>query len=128
LGVFTFKSDNKNLYFKYVDVGSYSNKTKTWKWSWDNEHTPDRVKQGMERIKEFGERNNFTQLTTGLIDGDEYSGWEMTAITAKLLNGLGAYKIPQDHLDIYFVFSNELEQSQFDELKEKHVECGEHGS
>lgn len=128
LGIFTFKSDKGNLYFRYVDIGTYSRNTKTWKWSWDNAHTPDRVKEGMEKVKSFGEENGFSRLTTGLIDADEYTGWEMTAIAAKLLSGMGAYKAPVDHLDAYFVFVGELSQEQFEDLTENYVQCDEHGS
>ena len=44
-GVFHFESDDgRQLYFKYSLVGSFSEKTSTWKWSWDNEYikTSDR--------------------------------------------------------------------------------------
>jgi hypothetical protein len=52
----------------------------------------------------------------------------LTAITAKLLNAIGAYRIPQEHLSIYFVFTNELTQEQYEGLKDKYVECETHGT
>ena len=129
IGVFHFKADDgRNLYFKYLDVGSFSTKTNTWKWSWDNSSTPYNVKRGIEKIKDFGLINGFEQLTCGLIDGDEYTGWEMTVITAKLLSTIGMYRIPQEHLFIYFVFTNELTQDEYDSLKDKRVECEHHQS
>jgi hypothetical protein len=46
---FHFKSDDgRNLYFKYVDVGSFSTKTNTWNWSWDNDTTPKHVSYALE--------------------------------------------------------------------------------
>ena len=107
LGAFHFKSDDgRNLYFKYVDVGSFSTNTNTWNWSWDNKSTPEHVKKSMSMVKAFGETNSFNLLTQRLIDGDEYTGWAMTSISAKLLNAIGMYRAPSDHLFIYFIFTN----------------------
>ena len=130
IGAFHFKSDDgRNLYFKYVDVGSFSTKKNTWVWSWDNTSTPKHVAKELEKVKEYGEQNKFDELAHGLLeDGDEYTGWALTAIAAKLLNAIGAYRIPQEHLFIYFVFTNELTQEQYDGLKDKYVECELHGT
>lgn len=102
IGAFHFKSDDgRNLYFKYVDVGSFSTKLNTWMWSWDNKSTPKHVAKGLEKVKSYGEENNFKDLSQGLLEnGDEYTGWALTAVAAKLLNAIGAYRIPQEHLDI----------------------------
>jgi hypothetical protein len=127
IGAFHFKSDNgKNLYFKYVDVGSFSTKANTWKWSWDNKSTPLHVSQSLEKVKAFGQANNFEDLTNGLFNGDDYTGWAMTAVSAKLLNAIGAYRVPQEHLFIYFIFTNELTQEEYDALKDKYIACDTH--
>ena len=129
IGAFHFKSENgKNLYFKYVDVGSFSTKTNTWNWSWDNKTTPVHVSQQLEKVKAFGQTNNFEELTQGLLDGDEYIGWALTAISAKLLSAIGAYRVPHEHLFIYFIFRNELTQEEYDALKDKYIECDRHVS
>jgi hypothetical protein len=126
-GAFRFESDDgRNLYFKYVDVGSFSTKTNTWNWSWDNNTTPKHVSNAVEKVKAFGAANNFEQLTKGLFEGDEYTGWEMTAISAKMLNSIGSYRISQAHLFIYFIFTNELTQEEFEGLKDKYVSCDKH--
>jgi hypothetical protein len=50
IGAFHFKSDDgRNLYFKYIDVGSYSTKNDTWMWSWHNQSTPKHVAKGLEK-------------------------------------------------------------------------------
>ena len=127
LGAFHFKSDDgRNLYFKYVDVGSFSTNTNTWNWSWGNKSTPEHVKKSMSMVKAFGETNSFNLLTQRLIDGDEYTGWAMTSISAKLLNAIGMYRAPSDHLFIYFIFTNELTQEEYDSLKDKYISCGTH--
>lgn len=129
IGAFHFKSDDgRSLYFKYVDVGSFSTKADTWNWSWDNKSTPLHVSQQLEKVKIFGQTNNFGKLTQGLFNGDEYTGWAMTAISAKLLNAIGAYRVPQEHLFIYFIFTNELTQEEYEALKDKYINCDSHVS
>lgn len=104
-GVFHFESDDgRKLYFKYSLVGSF------------------------DEVKAFGEQNDFTSLTTGLIEADEYTGWEMTSIAAKILSSIGAYRFTQEHLTFYIVFSNELTQEQYDKWNEHAVTCESHGT
>jgi hypothetical protein len=127
IGAFHFKSyDGRNLYFKYVDVGSFSTKTNTWNWAWDNKSTPKHVSRPLEKVRSIGLIDNFEELTTGIFDGDEYTGWSMTAISARLLNAIGSYRVPDEHLFIYFIFTNELTQDQYDLLKDKYVDCSDH--
>jgi hypothetical protein len=129
IGAFHFKADDgRNLYFKYVDVGSFSTKANTWNWSWDNQSTPRHVKRQLEKVRAYGMVSNYSQLTTGLFNGDEYTGWEMTAVAAKLLSAMGMYRIPQEHLFIYFIFIDEFTPEQYDELKDKYVACDAHSS
>jgi hypothetical protein len=128
LGIFTLKFQEHEFYFEYVNVGSYSNKTQTWRWSWDNEYTPNSVKLGMDKIPEFGRGKGYESLTTGLIEGDIETGWQMTAMANTLIKGFGAYRAPSDPLDTYFLFTNEVDEETYKKLKEKHVECGTHGS
>jgi hypothetical protein len=52
----------------------------------------------------------------------------LTAITAKLLHGIGTYRIPHEHLFIYFVFTNELTQEEYDALEDRYIECATHGT
>jgi len=129
IGVFQFKSHRgENLYFKYIEVGSFSTNTNTWNWSWDNNSTPMRVRYGIEQIKEFGEANQFDKLTKGLFEGDEYTGWAMTAIANRLLGSIGSYRVPQDHLFIYFIFTKELNQGEYHTLKKNLILCDRHES
>ena len=43
----------------------------------------------------------------------------MTAVTAKLLSAMGAYRVPADHLFVYFIFTNELTQEEMIRAKTK---------
>ena len=76
----------------------------------------------------FGEENEFPTLTTGLIEADEYTGWGMTSISAKLLSAIGVYRFPEDHLTFYIIFTDELTKEQYDSLKDRAVTCESHGT
>ena len=54
-GLLTFSTGDQELNFKYFDVGSFSEKSNTWKWSWDNDSTLDNVKEKVNIVKEFGQ-------------------------------------------------------------------------
>nr|WP_133300149.1 DUF6882 domain-containing protein [Mucilaginibacter terrenus] len=127
IGAFHFKSsDGRNLFFKYVDVGSFSTKTDTWNWGWANTSTPKHVSRPLEKVRQIGSINNFEELTSGLYKGDEFTGWAMTAISANLLNAIGSYRIPHKHLFVYFIFTNELTLEEYNQLKDKYVDCASH--
>lgn len=127
IGAFHFKSnDERNLYFKYIAVGSFSTNDNTWKWLWGNDSTPGYVQRAFEKVKAFGHANNFKLLTQEIIDGDEYTGWNMTCLTSKLMNAIGMYRVPHEQLFIYFIFIDELTQEQYHSLKDKWINCGTH--
>jgi len=128
-GVFHFQShDGRNLYFRYAIVGSFSRNTNTWKWSWDNENHKTSSRKGIDKVKVFGEQNDVPRLTTGLISGDEYTGWEMTAVAAKVLNAIGMYRFVQEHLEYYHIFTGELTKDEYDKLQENALVCEDHGA
>lgn len=127
-GVFHFESnDGRTLYFRYSLVGSFSEKTSTWKWSWDNDLIKGSERRRIDEVRLFGEHNEFTNLTKGLIEADEYTGWEMTSISATVLSAIGVYRFTQEHITFYVVFTSELIKEQYDSLKEKAVTCESHG-
>lgn len=54
---------------------AHSLQNDTWMWSWDNKSTPKHVTRGLEKVKAFGEENNFNDLSQGLVENaDEYTG------------------------------------------------------
>jgi hypothetical protein len=126
-GLLTFSSSDVELNFKYFQVGSFSEKSKTWKWSWDNDHTLDNVKETTKQIKEFGKRSNFPKLTNGYFPSDEFEAWEFTAIAAKLTKGIGVYRPGKDEqLQIFLVITEFVDNETAQNIKDKYVKCGAH--
>ncbi|EKE77799.1 DUF6882 domain-containing protein [Gallaecimonas xiamenensis] len=86
-------------------VGSVSTTSNTWLWSWANSTVRDNVKDQMHIVRDFGERSGFAALTTDKWEADEVDGWEMTSITAWLLNAKGAYRTPSENGFTYMVIT-----------------------
>jgi hypothetical protein len=68
----------------------------SWQWSWANRNIPDQNKLDMERVREYGEVNSLEKLKSAFLDADEYTGWEMTAVAAHVLDAPGAYSFPTE--------------------------------
>jgi hypothetical protein len=126
-GLLTFSTADKQLNFKFVNVGSYSEKSNTWKWSWDNDTTLGKVKEATRLIKDFGERLNFPKLLEGFFPSDEIEAWEFSAIAAKLLHGIGVYRPVNDAgLKIFLVITEYVNNDAAQEIKNLYIECSAH--
>jgi len=77
-------------------AGSYSNTSKTWKWSWSNDTVDLSMKRDMNKVKEFGEKIQSLQLTTAQFDCDEDYAWKLVSMAGQIIKAKGAYrgKIP----------------------------------
>lgn len=125
--LFTLSTDKKEINFKYVNIGTFSRNTNTWKWSWDKEHTEESTKDILEKVRSYGKQNGFEKLTTGYFAADETEGWEFVAISAKLLEGLGAYRAVSDHLLIFMLLTEHVPNDEAEKIKDAFVDCSEHG-
>jgi hypothetical protein len=126
-GLLSFSREDKEVNFKYIAVGSFSEKSNTWKWSWDNEHTQDNVKEKANLVKAFGQQHGFSKLTDGYFPSDEFDAWEFAAIAMKLVNGIGVYRPVNDEgLQIFLVVTEFIDRETAQNIKEKNVECSKH--
>lgn len=125
-GLLTFSNKERELNFRYYEVGTYSKVSKTWKWSWDNEHTLKKVKHEIETVKQFGLDKGFDKLTRGLFDSSEQEGWDFTSITTKLLNGIGSYRPATEKHLIFLVLYELVDNDIANAEKEKYVDCDKH--
>ncbi|MGE8533922.1 DUF6882 domain-containing protein [Chryseobacterium sp.] len=124
-----YNDDNDEVYFKYVPVGSYSLKSKTWMWSWFNSHSIEKNKNELLIVKEFGIEHNYEKLYNGTFPGDEYDGWELSSICFDFLKGVGVYKVNTDDLEKYLLVINvpDEQSSEVKMMKQKKVDCDSHG-
>ena len=104
-GLLTFSNSGIPLLeIEYESVGSISKETNTWLWAWANPHLEEKVKEEIIQIRELGEKRKFLRLTKSKWYADEYDGWEMTAISAYLLKGKGAYRVPTEKTFSFMIF------------------------
>ena len=86
-------------------VGSLSTNSDTWMWAWANQSFLDGIKQRSREIRELGEANDYLPLASALWPAEQEDGWEMTAVMAKQLGAIGAYRTPSDSGFVYMVIS-----------------------
>lgn len=125
-GLLTLSTENEEINFKYVSVGTFSLKSNTWKWAWDNEHTLDSVKENIHLVKEYGQKFDFPKLTQGCFDSDEIEAWEFTAIAAKIVGGIGAYRPKSENLMIFMILLEFIDAETAQSIKDSYVECKNH--
>jgi len=94
-----------------VDIGSYSSKSNSWKWSWCNPSVLPWLQQKAEPLKELEHMTGlqlFGRDTAFTIDG-EGMAWEFAALAVKQLGALGCYRAPSSRpegLQIFLVITN----------------------
>ena len=94
-GTLTFSNaDGAKAVCSVQVIGTYSNISKTWLWSWDNPSILNPLKRHAREVRIFGHKNKFEKLTTSQWEATEEDGWEMVAIAAKICNARGAYRGP----------------------------------
>lgn len=121
-----FPSD-KEVYFKYIPVGTFSLNTNTWMWAWANEDSVEPRKFQTLKVKEFGEKKKYNKLTNAHFDGDGYTGWELTSIAFEIIGGIGTYRVISDHLEKYFLLTEKITKEEVEKIESELIECGIHG-
>lgn len=122
----TFSTGDVELNFRYFHIGSYSEKSSTWKWSWDNQHTLDKAKEKSFLVKAFGERSHFPRLTEGLFESEEAEGWEFAAIAVRITDAIGVYRPVSDQLKIFLIVTELVDNDTARKIKEKYLHCDTH--
>ncbi len=92
-GKLVFSNKGKPIVIASFQIaGSYSTYSNTWRWSWANDSVDVAMKRDMNKIKEFGEKNQFRELTTPQWKVEAHYAWTMTAVAGHLLKAKGAYR------------------------------------
>jgi len=104
-GFLTFSDDGVDkLKIKYEKVGTLSKTSDTWLWAWANESILNTVKQEIVKVKTYGEEHNYEPLTKRKWNAVMEHGWEMTIISAFLLQSKGAYRVPTENSYSFMIF------------------------
>jgi hypothetical protein len=120
-------SDGKEVYFKYIPVGTFSRNSNSWMWAWANEDSIEARKLHTLKVKDFGQEKGYPNLINHHFEGDEYTGWELTSITLKILGGIGTYRVVSDHLEKYFLITEEISKEEAEKIENDLIDCNIHG-
>ena len=105
---YMFNQDSKNVFFKakFQIIGTYSEKSRTWRWGWSNRFVPYDLKKTSLKIKKFGESNKIDILSQPKIK-DENMGHIFTALGMSLSQSHGYYIIPGTKVypQIFIIFT-----------------------
>lgn len=83
--------------------GSLSTQSNTWMWAWANTSLLDTIKTASRDIFTLGQKRQYLPLAAAIWPADEVDGWEMTAIMAKHLNAIGAYRTKDEKGFTYMI-------------------------
>lgn len=97
-------ADDPKVRAKVTIVGSISTKSDSWLWSWANPHFKEVEIGPICGVRDFGEREGITKLTEEKWAADEVDGWEMTSVSARLLEAQGAYKSPSASGGLFLLY------------------------
>jgi len=86
--------------------GSISTETNTWLWAWANPHLEPGMWRDILEVRRFGEAHSVEQLTTPKWPADEVDGWEMTSVSAYVLQAKGVYRTPREGGFTYMIFTS----------------------
>ena len=120
-------SDHKEIFFKYIPVGTFSRNSNTWLWAWSNMDSVEPRKLETLKVKELGEKLGYKKLTSNHFEGDEYIGFELTSISFHLLGGIGTYRVVSNPLEKYFILTQIISKSEVEALENQLIECETHG-
>ena len=86
--------------------GSISTISDTWLWGWANPHLNPVLTRDVRDVRLLGEARAIPQLTEAKWEADEVDGWEMTSITAFVLQAKGVYRTPDDNGFTFMVLTS----------------------
>ena len=105
---YLYNKDTNKVFFeaRMQIIGTYSNKSNTWRWGWSNRYVPNELEKTALKIMEFGKMNEIEILSKPKIK-DENMGYIFTALGMSLSNGKGYYIIPstKTYPDIFIMFT-----------------------
>ena len=108
-----FAQDAGELLFTFPDkqvrapaqiIGSFNSQAGSWLWAWANATILDSDKRDSAKVREHGEQQNITRLTTAKWQADETDCWQMVALACSLCKANGAYRGPAGGTYVFFIF------------------------
>ena len=105
---YMLNSKTNKVFFKakIQIIGTYADKSRTWRWGWSNRFVPSDLEKTALKIKKFGEANKMEILSKPRIR-DENLGLNFVALGMELTNSPGFFIIPgtKTYPHVYLIFT-----------------------
>ena len=85
-------------------IGTFDSTTSEWMWAWANSSIAEPLKRDSLKVKEYGQKNQITRLTSDEWICKEDDAWSMTALACKLCEAQGAYRGPAGSSFVFMTF------------------------
>lgn len=82
------------------------NKTSTWTWAWAKPDLLAPVREGVPKVRAFGEERSILALMQPKWVATEADAWQMTAVACRLMDAKGAFKCPGADGATFMVFTD----------------------
>ena len=89
-----------------TQIGSFSTATRTWRWAWSNQSTPEAARVAAARIRELYELTGVEIFQQERFEADEQMAWELTAMAVAHLSAAGAYRGVAGHLFVFLAIDD----------------------
>jgi hypothetical protein len=87
-------------------LGSVSESAGTFLWAWANDAIPVHARRGLEKVREFGERNGLELLIKPEWPGGRSEGLEMAAVASRILDASGVWTDTAGDVTLFIALSD----------------------
>lgn len=104
-GILTWTlEDGRKATAPFQIVGTYSVRSGTFLWSWDNPSILEPLSEDARTVRAFGKEHGIDFLQWGKIDCTEESAWELAALANLLCERRGVYRGPSGVARLFMTF------------------------
>lgn len=89
-----------------TQIGTFSTATRTWRWAWSNQSTPEAARIPAARIRELYELTGVEIFRREKFEADEQMAWELAAMAVAHLSAAGAYRGVAGHLFVFLAIDD----------------------
>jgi hypothetical protein len=100
-----FAGEAPKVEARILPVATHVPAKKSLKWSWANSQLPQSVREWAAKVKELHTFTGLAMFATDAVECDESMAWEITALAAKYLSAMGAYRVPHRTLCAYVLIT-----------------------
>jgi hypothetical protein len=101
-----FPSEGASVIADICVIGSISVSEGTFLWAWANPAIPAHAWRGLERVREFGQRNALELLIKPEWPGDRSDALEAAAVAGRVLDADGIWIAPTGDVTLFFALTN----------------------